>query len=470
MRVASRSFRFFLILLLLSSIGKSLSAQGRLPAEIRSSVDKAVVEVLAKTGAPSASIAIVKDGAIAYERAYGMARLEPAMAATPQMRYSIGSISKQFTAAALMMLVEEGRLSLDDKLVRWLPGLTRASEVSLRQILSMTSGYQDFWPEDYVMPPMLEAVTPQRILELWAHKPLDFEPGTKWQYSNTNYVIAGLVVERVSGMSLFDFLQKLVFTPLHMTTIANTDQAPLGAADPGRYMRYALGPLRPAPKEGKGWMFAAGELAMTAHDLALWDISMIDRSLMQPASYRQMETEVSLANGVGTRYGLGVSVSIIDGHRMISHGGEVSGFTARNSVYPDDRAAVVVQTNLDATNAAQQVASQVAGLLFVTATSGEEKALDQARKIFAGLTRGKVDRSLFTPNASAYFTDQALHDFASSLSSLGAWREFKQQSQSLRGGMTLRRYTVRFKNKTLRITTFSMPDGKLEQYMVAPTD
>jgi D-alanyl-D-alanine carboxypeptidase len=467
MRVASRSFNLFLILLLLSSIGQSLLAQDRLPAEVRSSVDKAVVEILAKTGAPSASVAIVKDAKIAYERAYGMARLEPGMAATPQMHYSIGSISKQFTAAAVLMLAEEGKLSLDDKLVRWLPGLTRASDISLRQVLSMTSGYQDFWPEDYVMPPMLEAVTPQRILELWAHKALDFEPGTKWQYSNTNYVIAGLVVEKVSGMPLFEFLQKRVFAPLRMTTVANTDQAPLGAADPGRYMRYGLGPLRPAPKEGKGWMFAAGELAMTAHDLALWDISMIDRTLMQPGSYGQMETEVLLANGVGTRYGLGVSVSVSDGHRMISHGGEVSGFTARNSVYPDERAAVVVLANLDATNATQQIASQVASLLFVTADSEDEKALDEARQIFAGLTRGKVDRSLFTPNANAYFTDQALHDFASSLSALGAWREFNQQSQSLRGGMTLRRYTVRFKNKTLRITTFAMPDGKLEQYMVS---
>jgi D-alanyl-D-alanine carboxypeptidase len=470
MRVASRPFGFFLILVAFWGIGRPLRAQDGLSAEVRSNIDKAVVGILAKTGAPSASIAVVKDGRIAYERAYGTARLEPKMPATPQMRYSIGSISKQFTSAAVLTLAEEGRVSLDDKLVRWLPELTRANEVSLRQILSMTSGYQDFWPEDYVMPPMLEPVTPQRILELWAHKPLDFEPGTRWQYSNTNYVIAGLVVEKVSGTSLFDFLRKRVFNPLHMTAVANTDQAPLGPEDPGRYMRYALGPLRPAPKEGKGWMFAAGELAMTAHDLALWDISMIDQTLMQPASYRQMETEVLLASGVGTRYGLGVSVSFGDGRRMISHGGEVSGFTAHNSVYPDDRAAIVVQTNLDATNASEQIASKVASLLFATTDREKEAALDQARKIFAGLTRGQIGRSLFTANANAYFTDEALADFASSLSPLGAWQEFKQQAQSLRGGMTLRRFTVRFKAKTLRITTFAMPDGKLEQYMVSEAE
>src|SRR5581483_4685704 len=105
------------------------------------------------------------------------------------------------------------------------------------------------------------------------------------------------------------------------------------------------------PKEGRGWMFAAGELAMTPHDLALWDISIIDQSILKPASYKALETEVQLANGVGTHYALGVNVGLSDGRRVITHGGEVSGFTATNTVYPDDRAAVVVLTNQDATSA-----------------------------------------------------------------------------------------------------------------------
>jgi D-alanyl-D-alanine carboxypeptidase len=263
MRVASRWFGSVVALVALSPIAQPLFAQEGLPADLRSAVDKAVVEALEKSGAPSASIAVVKDGGIAYEHAYGVARLEPKTPATAQMRYSIGSISKQFTAAAVLMLAEEGRLSVDDKVIRWLPELTRANEITIRQILSMTSGYQDFWPQDYVMPMMLEPITAQGILDRWARKPLDFEPGTRWQYSNTNYVIAGLIVEKASGMPLFDLLQKRVFAPLHMTTVTDTDQAPLGPTEPARYMRYALGPLRPAPKEGKGWMYAAGELAMT---------------------------------------------------------------------------------------------------------------------------------------------------------------------------------------------------------------
>lgn len=437
-----------------------------LPAGMRASIDKAAAEVLAKTGAPSASIAVVKDGKLAYAHAYGLAGVQPPMPATPQMRYSIGSISKQFTAAAILLLAEEGKISLDDKIVRWLPDLTRANEVSVRNLLSMTSGYQDFWPQDYVMPGMLLPTTPQEILNRWAKIPLDFDPGTKWQYSNTNYVIAGVIVEKVSGMPLLDFLQQRVFGPLHMTSVTNTDFGPLGPDEPSRYLRYALGPLRPAPKEGRGWMFAAGELAMTASDLAKWDVSMIDQTVLKPASYRELEKEVSLTSGVGSHYALGVNVAGGE-HRVISHGGEVSGFTATNAVYPDDRAAIAVLVNLDATSASGDIASRISNLLFATTDPATPKATEQARTIFAGLQKGQIDRSLFTSNANAYFSDLALEDFASSLGPLGTPQEFTQTRQSLRGGMTLRSYRVKFPNKTLRVWTFTMPDGKIEQYMVA---
>ena len=425
-------------------------------------VDKIVTDTLALTGTPSASIAVVKDGKLAYARAYGLANLETKTPATPGMRYSIGSISKQFTAAAVMMLVEEGRLSLDDKVVRWLPELSRASDVTIRQLLSMTSGYQDFWPQDYVMPPMLQPVAATDIVDRYARKALDFEPGSKYQYSNTNYVIAGMIVERVAGVPLLDFLQKRIFAPLGMTSVTDTDSAPLGASDPARYLRYALGPPRPAPKEGKGWMFAAGELAMSARDLAKWDISMIDQTVLKPASYREMQNEVKLTNGAGSHYGLGLSVNMVDGRRVITHGGEVSGFTAHNVVYPEERVAIVVLTNLDATNASSDIATKIAATLFAPATSD-----DTARKIFEGLQKGQIDRSRFTANANAYFSEQALKDFAASLGPLGTPQEFKQTREGLRGGMTMRSYRVVFPKKTLRVWTYTMPDGLLEQYMVA---
>lgn len=440
------------------------------PDHLTADIDKAATEILGKTGAPSASLAVVRDGKIIYEHAYGKATLDPATPATTSMRYSVGSISKQFTSSALLLLAEEGKLSLDDKVGRWLPDLTRAGDVTVRQILSMTSGYQDFWPQDYVMPAMFHDVEPMEIANEWAKKPLDFEPGSKWQYSNTNYVIAGMIVERVSGTGLFDFLQTRIFQPLHMTTVFNTDQAALPASDAMRYLRYATGPLHAEPKEGRGWMFGAGELAMTAHDLALWDISMIDQTTLKPESYRDLETEVQLNSGVGSRYGLGVDVSLRDTRLLIAHGGEVSGFTAANHVYPDDRAAVCVFTNLDATPASEQIASKIDKLLFEASDKDTTAALAEVRSIYTSLQKGKIDRALFTSNANAYFSEQALHDFASSLGHLGKPADFSQTSQSLRGGMTARRYTLKYPKQTLRLTTFWMPDGKLEQYIVAAAE
>src|SRR5580704_19744025 len=147
-----------------------------------------------------------------------------------------------------------------------------------------------------MLPMILQPTTPLKTARLWARKPLDFESGTKWQYSNTNYVIAGLIVEKASGMPLLQFLREKVFAPLGMKSVANIDQDNLAVTDPIGYMRYALGPLRPAPKEGKGWLFAAGELAMSAEDLARWDISVMNQTLLKPSSYHQMETEVVLSN------------------------------------------------------------------------------------------------------------------------------------------------------------------------------
>ena len=464
-------FRFavhsFVAVIILAFVSFNATTQTQLSADLIEKIDKVATDTLAKTGVPSASIAIVKDGQIAYVKAYGDARLDPRIPATPKMRYSIGSISKQFTAAAILLLQEQGKLSLDDKIAKFVPNLTRANEVTIRQLLSQTSGYQDYWPQDYVMPMMLHPVTAQKILDMWARKPLDFEPGTKWQYSNTNYVIAGVIVEKVAGMPLLRFLQEKVFTPLGMTSVSDTDQAKLGDTDPAGYLRYALGPLRPAPKEGKGWMFAAGELAMPAQELAQWDISIMDQKLLKPSSYREFATDMLLKNGLSTHYGLGVDVNSQAGHRALSHGGEVSGFTAQNVVFPDDRAAIVVLTNQDAASASGAIANGIAPLLFATTDPATPAKLEQAKKIFEGLQHGTIDRSLFTDNANSYFSEEALKDFASSLGPLGTPQSFVQSSQGLRGGMTLRVFVIRFPQKTLRAWTYEMPDGKLEQYQIA---
>jgi D-alanyl-D-alanine carboxypeptidase len=431
-------------------------------------VDSVADAVLKRTGVPSASVAVVRDGHVVYAHAYGSSKLEPATAADAGLRYSIGSISKQFAASCILLLQQDGRLSLDDRVSRWFPDLTRADEVTIRELLSHTSGYQDYWPQDYVPPPMLSPITARGIMDQWAKKPLDFDPGTRWQYSNTNYVIAGAIVEQVSGMPFFDFLRARILAPLGLASATDIDVSRLTEPEATGYLRYGLGPLHPAPKEAKGWLFAMGELSMTASDLAKWDISVTNRSLLQPASYQELETEVRLTNGVGTGYGLGVDVDMFSGHRMIAHSGEVSGFTAENMIFPDDHAAVAVLTNQDAAPAARAIAEAVGGLLFISEDAETRDRVAQARGILEGLQKGAIDRSLFTEDANAYFSDQALRDFATSLAPLGPPREFNQTSHGLRGGMVLRVFHAVFPDRTLRVWTFQMPDGKLEQYQVSP--
>jgi D-alanyl-D-alanine carboxypeptidase len=430
-------------------------------------VDAIANQVLQSTGVPSASVAVVKNGRVAYANAYGAAKLDPRVSATPDLRYAIGSISKQFTAVAILLLQQDGKLKLDDPVSRFIPGLTRGNEVTVRQLLSHTSGYQDFWPQDYVMPGMLQATTPQAIADAWARKPLDFAPGSRWQYSNTNYTLAGMVVEKASGMPFFQFVRSRILVPAGLTSAMDFDVSPRAANTTG-YVRYGLGPLRPAPDAGPGWMWAAGELAMTAKDLATWDINLIRHGLLTPASYRELEREVVLNNGAGTGYALGLDVGMQGDHFMLEHSGEVSGFTAENMVFPDDSTAIVVLTNQDAAPASGAIANQIATILFATEDKLAESRTAQARAIFDGLQRGTIDRSLLTANLSAYFSDQAVKDFQSSLGPLGAPTGFTQTRTALRGGMTYRSYRVSFPNRAIRVWTYEMPDGKLEQYQVAP--
>ena len=439
------------------------------PMDIPANIDRIASRVLADTLVPSAVVAAIADGRVVYAHAYGDARLEPRTAATLQMRYSIGSISKQFTAAAILLLAEDGKLSLDDRVAQYVPGLTRGDEITIRQLLSHTSGYPDYAPQDYMVPEWHNPISPQAIFDRWARVPLDFEPGSKWQYSNTNFVIAGAIVEKITGAPLFDLLTARVFQPLGMTSVTNSDAAALTPADAQGYFRRALGPAHAAPHEGPGWMNAAGELAMTVEDLAKWNLAVIQQAILSPASHRALATEILLANGAGTRYGLGIGVQLVQGRRELRHSGEVSGFVAANLVMPDDKLAVAVLTNQDASSAADKIANQVRdALLRITGPSPE---IDRTvRQMLADLAERRVDRAKLTASASAYLSDAAVEEFAATLKPLGQPRSVEQVSNTKRGGMNSRRYVAKYASKALSVHVYETVDGKIEQFLVDSAD
>jgi D-alanyl-D-alanine carboxypeptidase len=432
-----------------------------LAAQQGSGLDKRITEkvsaTLKETGAPSVSVALVKDGQLAFAKAFGKATVET--------RYAIGSISKQFTAAALLLLQEQGKLSLDDKVSKYFPALTRAGEVSIRQLLSHTSGYEDYAPQDYIIPAWKEPTSPQAILEKWATKPLNFDPGTKWEYSNTNYVLAGQIFEKASGQPLVAFLRERIFQPLGMQSAGDCWEG--SPADAQAYTRFALGPPRPVKREAAGWYFAAAELCMTPTDLTKWDVAFLKKQILSAKSYDEFTSEVTLANGDRTHYALGLQIGEFNRIPVISHSGEVSGFISSNGVYPTRNGAIVVLTNEDGINLIGPVSTQMATVAFMPDQSPPtDKATDEVKAILEGFRGGKIDRSLFTGNANSYFTPESLGDIRKSLAELGKLKSVTRTSETLRGGMTHRNYRAEYAKKTLSLNIYVTPDGKYEQFMV----
>ena len=458
----------FAVVLLAALTGLPAQSQPQLPSDIREKIDKLVTETLARTATPSASLVVVKEGQIAYLKAYGNARLDPQTAAKSEMRYCLGSLSKPFTAEAMLLLQEQGKLSLDDKVSRFLPDLSRANEVTIRQVLSQSSGYQEYWTVEYLPQKVLQPTTPRKILDEAAHRPLNFDPGMKWEISDTNYVIAGMIVEKASGMPLYRFLREKVFAPLSMESAIDIDSEKLGPDDAAGYMRYVLGPPRPAPREGAGWLFGGEELAMTAQDIGKWDISLINHELLKPSSYRQFETAVLLSNGLATGYALGNGITRKAERRALYGVGDVSGFSAANTIFPDDRIAIAVFANMDA-GAPVEITNGIIPLLFPKKSEPDPDApqkLEQARKIFNSLQHGTLDRSLFTEDANIYFNEQALQDFASSLNPLGSPQEFVPIDYSVANGLIFRDYRIKFANQTFVAHTIEVQKGKIEQYII----
>ncbi|HEY4100652.1 MAG TPA: serine hydrolase domain-containing protein [Gemmatimonadales bacterium] len=468
--------RYVLVAAAIAAAPHALLAQGvdSLPPDVAAKVAAAVQKVIADTKVPSASVGIVMNGRIAYARAFGMAKLSPPVPARASMHYAIGSISKQFTVAAVMLLQQEGKLSIDDPVSKWLPELTRSNEVTLRNLMSHTSGYEDYAPQDYTIPDWTRATSAEKIVHEWATKPLDFEPGTEYQYSNTNYNIVGLIVQKVAGEPFWQFLKRRVLDPVGLPNTIDLDTQH-NLLEPVGYFRHALGPLRPALEEAPGWYFADGEIAMPVADLLKWDVSVLDQSLLSPASYAEMEAPTKLKSGKTSNYGLGFSIGTWNGRKIVSHSGEVGGFVAANYVIPETKIAVAVLTNQEASPAAGQIGRAILGIVAPAAGSeagsnaGAAAAEALARKVLAGFQRGTIDRSLFTANCNFYFDKSAVADYRVSLAPLGAISSVTQTSNFQRGGMTFRGFAVEFAGgKKVNLSTFTMPDGKIEQFLVEP--
>jgi len=431
------------------------------PAQL-TQIDRIAADALQQTGVPSASIAVVTDGKLQFAKAYGRQRHD-ASAPDTRAAYPIASVSKQITAAAILLLAEDGKLSLDDPVSRYLPELTDAGRITIRQLLSHTSGYRDYWPQNYAFSAMFSPVQPQGILDRWAKLPLDFAPGSQWQYSNTGFVAAGLIVEKISGEPFMRFVQRRVFQPLGMK-VGDAD-FDLTSADAKPFTRFALGPVRPAKPVQSGWLYAAGQLAATPGEWAKWSLARINRTLMKPESWAEQEREVMLTDGKGSGYGLGVFTDEVRGRRRVHHGGAAVGYLSEDRVYPADRAAVLVFVNADFGDAHTSIADRIEGMIL-----GQDPDTAAARALYDGLRQGKPDRSKYTANFNAYLTRQVLADHRASLMPLGEPQSFvRLRPARLRGGFTSEVFEVRYPDRKLTISMRAVPNGgKVEEFLIYP--
>ena len=462
LRIAAALFAF--------ALPAAAVAQELTPTEL-AAIDKSVTEALAETGVPSAQVAVVRGNKVVLERAWGKTS-ETIPGPRTDLPYPIASNSKQFLGALLLMLENDGKLRMDDKVAKWYPNVSGARDITIRQLLAHTAGLQDYWPQDFAFAAMEQPVAPEGIVARWGMKPLDYAPGTRWQYSNTGYVVAGMIAEKAGGAPLWQQFEQRLFKPLGIKAVPI--DAAVGPRFPQGYTRVALGPVRPVVQPARGWLWAAGEAAVTAGDLAKWNIARLNRTLLPREDWEEMERPVRLADGASTSYGLGVSMRETNGRRVIEHGGAAIGFLSQSAVWIDDGISVTVLTNAEFARVQDRLTNRIAEIVLPPspqASTGETARADDARAQLEALIAGRFDPARFTENGQFYFKPQVLADFRESLAPLGPLTAFEPiRTPRLRGGFVNRNYRLTFGTKKLILVSYSEPgpQGRWEQFMVMP--
>ena len=324
-------------------------------------VDHYVSGQLNEQHIPGIALAVVKDGHVLKAQGYGLANVELNVSVKPETVFQTGSVGKQFTATAVMMLVEQGKIGLDDSIGEHLRGAPPSwKEITIRRLLTHTSGIPDY-TEKIIN--LRQDYTEDQLLKKFETLPLIFPPGTKWSYSNTGYVILGILIRKVTGQFYGDFLHDRIFQPLGMNATRIVSEADIV---PNRAAGYRLVKGRLKNQE---WVSpslnttADGALYTTVLDLVKWDEALYTEKLLKESSLQQMWTPVKLNDGSIHHYGFGWDVSDRHGHRLFEHGGAWQGFTTYIARYVDDRLTVIVLTNLDSDHSNPgKIAHHVAGM------------------------------------------------------------------------------------------------------------
>jgi CubicO group peptidase (beta-lactamase class C family) len=296
---------------------------------------------------PGMTVALAKNGSMLYSQAYGYSNLATKSKTQISTIFEIGSITKQFTAALIMKLQEQGELHVDDSIQVYLPDYKFPSAITLRMLLTHTSGLENYTALAQYPGWAINGVSEATILATVSQAPLLFPPGTQWSYSNSNYFVLGAIIEKLTGQSYPTNLQQYIAQPLGLTNTYFSVPPPAQSAIGYTWNGASV---VPASLTDRSTAFAAGALSSNAADLIAWDNALINGRVVSPESFAAMITPVNPAIPGGGSYGFGLSLSSFDNHPIIWHGGAITGFTAEADVFLDSGLALVVLTNSDAAN------------------------------------------------------------------------------------------------------------------------
>jgi CubicO group peptidase (beta-lactamase class C family) len=446
-----------------------ICGQGR---NVDAQVDALVQTEIKRQHIPGLVLGVYSEGKITKTRGYGVANVEWDIPVQPDTVFQSGSVGKQFVATAVMMLVEEGKVGLDDSVRKYFPDAPEAwNSITVRNLLSHTSGLGEYESDERTKPgePFYLRLdfTEQQLYKNIAAMPLDFKPCERWSYRNTNYVLLGMLIHRVTGESYGDFLQSRIFKPLGMTStriISEEDIIPRRAAG----YRLVDGELK-----NQEWVSptfnstADGALYFTVLDLSKWDAALYTEKLVRRSTLEQMWASMTCTDGKKYPYGFAWWVQESNGHRLLEHGGAWQGFTADISRYVDDRFTVVVLTNLDSDHSdPRRIAHGVAMLYLpdlrmkpIADTAPQVGVL--LRTTLAELVATKVNLDSFAPEGRSAWMPERIKSLGERLKSFGPVKSLSLLESKSEDGSHHYKYRIEFADGPMMVDLNLNRDNKI---------
>lgn len=442
----------------------SLALSSLSPADL----DTFVSAVVKAQHAIGVTVGVMQNGKLVFAKGYGLANTKTQAPVTAETLFAVGSVTKQFTCSVALQLEQEHKLSFNDRVSKYAPGLTRANDVTIGDLGNHVSGYRDYYPLDFVDRPMAKPMSSADIVKTFASRPLDFEPGSRYSYSNTGYLLLGQIIEKAGGEPMAKALERRFFKPFGLQhTRYEPKRGERGLAE--GYTPLGLGPVEPSISEGEGWIGAAGGIWSTPTDLLTWDLALIEGKVLSPASWKTMTLPRTLADGRTSGYGCGQALRDRGPVLVLSHNGGVSGFNSMNTFIPATKSGVAVIANADWSGGVlNAIGDAVMNKLMPSADApaiAGRPAKDVALDLLAQIRAGKVDRSQLGEEYNAFLTDERLAVMSKSLIDAGEVSQADAGPINERGGMEVSTVRVMLGATPARTLMYRTPDGKVQEFL-----